>query len=92
MRPGRAIEWTHPAGNPVIVGDTTITPVARSLIARWPGGGAAWSGPAAILVERGEKTERIPVANLTRVILWGLRLGATAVVAAWIARDRARKD
>jgi hypothetical protein len=74
------------------VGDSTITPVARSLVTHWPGGGSVWSGPAAIIVERDGRTERIPIANLNGRILWAMKVGAVALVAAWIVKDRKRRD
>jgi hypothetical protein len=79
-------------GAPVIVEDTRITPLASSFIVRWPGGGAVWSGPWAIIVEREGRTDRIPVANVNRRILWGLRLVAVALGATWMAHHRRRKD
>lgn len=91
MRGGHVIEWSDSPASPVMVGDTTVTPLAKSWIARWPGGGAVWSGPAAILVEREGRTERIPIRNLNRRIVWGLRIGALALIAACIRHDRRRK-
>lgn len=92
MRLGSVIARRDSSGIPATAGDTTITPVARSLIVRWPGGGAVWSGPAAVVVEREGRTDRIPVVNVNRRILWGLRMGTVALIAAWLARDRRRKD
>jgi len=92
MGSGRVIEWRDSAGSPVTVGDTTVTPLARSLIARWPGGGAVWSGPAGLIVEREGRADRIPIVNVNRRILWGLRLGSVALMATWMARHRRRKD
>ena len=90
MRRGPVIEWREARARPVTVGDRTIVPVARSFVARWPGGGAVWSGPAAVLVEREGTTERIPIANLNGRILRAMKVGALSLVAALIARDRRR--
>ena len=92
MRRASAIEWRDSPGSPVTVGDTTFTPLARSLIVRWPGGGAVWSGPAAIIVEREGTTDRIPILQVNRRILWGLRVIAVTLFATWIARHRRRKN
>lgn len=92
MRRDRMIEWGHSTGSPTTIGNATVTPVARSVIARWPGGGAVWSGPAAVIVEREGTTDRIPIVNVNRGILWGLRVGAVALMATCIAFDRRRKD
>jgi hypothetical protein len=92
MRVGSVVEWGESLGDPATVGDTTITPLARSLIVRWPSGGAVWSEPAAILVERGGRTDRIAIVNVNRRILWSLGMGTVALFAVRILRDRRRKD
>lgn len=92
MRAGRMIEWSDSPGSPVTVGDTTVTPLARSFIVRWPGGGAVWSGPAAIIVERERSSDRISIVNVDRRILWGLRLSAVALLATWMAHHPGRKN
>jgi hypothetical protein len=60
------------SGNPVTVGDVTLTPQSQALIVRWPSGGFVWNRPAAILVERGGQTERIPIVDVTRIVQLGL--------------------
>jgi hypothetical protein len=82
------IERRDFVGSPVTVSDATITPLARSSIVRWPGGGAVWSRPAEILVERDGSTDRIPIRNVNGRILWGLRACVVALIAAWIVHDR----
>ena len=92
MRGAPVIEWRDAWGSPMTFGDRTITPVARSLVARWPGGGLVWSGPAAVIVEREGRTERIPIANLNGRILWAMRVGAASLIAALIVKDRRRRN
>jgi len=92
MRIGRVIEWTDAHANPMTIGDKTVTPVARALSVRWPGGGTVWSAPAAIIVEREGRVDRLSIADINRRILWGLRLTAAAVVASGLAHHRGRKD
>jgi len=92
MHGGRVIEWSHSSASPVTVGDTTVTPLARAVTVRWPGGGAVWSAPAAVIVEREGSRDRISIANVNRRILWGLRLSAVALVATSMAHDRRRQD
>lgn len=91
MRRAPVVERRSARGSPVTIGDCTITPVAHSLVARWPGGGYVRSGPEAVLVERQGKTERMPVANLNDRILWAIRVGAVALIAVWTAKDRMRR-
>lgn len=92
MRAGRVIEWSDSSASPVTIGDTVVTPLARTLIVRWPGGGAVSSAPAAIIVEREGRTDRIPIVNLNRRILWAVRLSAAALFATWMAPHRRRTN
>ena len=58
-------------GQPVITGDTTVTPQFQALIIRLPIGGFVWNRPTAILVEQGGQVKRIPVRDITRITqLW----------------------
>ena len=91
MRGGFGIERRDASGSPMSVGNRTITPVVRSLVARWPGGGSVWSGPVAVIVEREGRTERIPIRNLNARVLWAMRVGAVALIAAWFVKDRRRR-
>ena len=54
-------------GQPVIAGDTVVTPQFRALIIRLPIGGFVWNRPTAILVERGGQTRRFPIRDITRI-------------------------
>jgi hypothetical protein len=47
------------------VGDVAITPESQALTLRWPGGGFVWNRPVAVLVERAQETERVPVVDVT---------------------------
>jgi hypothetical protein len=91
MPVGPVIERRDVRGRSLTVENYTITPVARSLFARWPGGGSVWSGPAAVVVEGGGSIERIPIGNISGRILWAMRVGTVALIAAWIVKDRRRR-
>lgn len=90
MRLGRMLECKQSSGTPTTAGDATITPLARSLILRWPRGGVVWSGPSAVVVEREGTTEHIPIVNVNRRILWSMRAAAGALTASWILHGRRR--
>ena len=91
MHGGPVVQWRDAPGASVTVGGHAITPVARSFVFRWPRGGAAWSRPAAVLVERAGVTRRIPVRDVNGRIRWAIRLGAAGLVAALFLRDRRRR-
>lgn len=78
QRLGEIFEWRTISGDKIAIGDTTITPQSQALIVRWPNGGFVWNRPVAVLVERDEGTERIPIVDVTRLAQWGL-LGLSLV-------------
>lgn len=67
-------------GQSVTVGEVTVTPLSQALVIQLPFGGFVWNRPTAILVDQHGRTERIPVMNVTRVLVWGL-LGLGLAVA-----------
>jgi hypothetical protein len=74
------IKWQTVSGEAVTVGDVTVVPQSQALTLRWGRhGGLVWNRPAAILVERGGQTERIPIVDFTRAVQFGL-LGLCLVV------------
>ena len=84
-------KWQTASGDKVTVGDVTVTPQSQALIIRWPHGGLVWNRPVAILVERGEQTERIPIVDVTRIVqlgLLGLSLVFSMVIFALSVRQR----
>jgi len=92
MGGGCVIEWSDSSASPVTIGDTSVTPLVRTLLVRWPGGGAAWSVPAAMIVEREGRTDRIPIVDVNRRILWAVRLTAAALFATWMGHHRRRMN
>lgn len=71
----RLVEFETRSGEPVAVGDVTVTPQSSAFTLRWPGGGFVWNRPVAVLVEGPEGEERIPVVDVTllaQVLLLGL--------------------
>jgi hypothetical protein len=62
-------------GQPVIAGDTIVTPQFQALIVRLPIGGFVWNRPTAILVEQGGQAKHIPIRDISRITqLWLLGL------------------
>jgi hypothetical protein len=76
------IQWQTRAGSPVTVGDTTVTPESSALVVRFPGRWPAafvWNRPVAVIVRRGETSERIPIVDVTRMAQLGLLVGTLAM-------------
>jgi hypothetical protein len=71
-------KWQTISGDKVTVGDVTVTPQSQALTVRWPDGGLVWNRPVAVLMEQGERKERIPIVDVTRIAQLGL-LGLSLV-------------
>ncbi|MBN1317300.1 MAG: hypothetical protein JXA42_17590 [Anaerolineales bacterium] len=69
------IQWKTHCGEPIQVGELSITLQSQSLTvrspSRWPGG-FVWNRPTGVLVERDGVTERIPIVDVTRMAQVGL--------------------
>ncbi len=57
------VQLQNTAADPVVVGDTRVTPQAQALVIRFPFGGFVWNRPTAVLVERDDMTRRIPIVD-----------------------------
>lgn len=66
------IQWETTSGQPMTVGDLSITPQSQALTIRWPLGGFVWNRPVAVLVAQDGDTERIPVTDVTLMAHLGL--------------------
>lgn len=77
------------AGNPVRVGDVTVTPQSQALIVRWSGGGFVWNRPVGLVVERDGRGDRLSVLDVTRLIQVGLLLLCLAfIIVGWAVSVR----
>jgi hypothetical protein len=86
------LKWQRLSGDKITVGDVTVTPQSQALSVRWPNGGFVWNRPVAVLVQRGEETERIPIVDVTRMAQLGLLgLGVVFSVVALMASVRGRR-
>lgn len=59
------------SGNKTKIGDQVVTPQSQSVTLRWPYGGLAWNRPTAVLVKQDDQTTRIPIMDITRILVWG---------------------
>ena len=76
-------------GEPRQTSGATVTPIARRLTLRWPGGGSVSTWPSAIVVQTARGTRRariIPVQRIALAALAGIALAALVgvVVARWL--------
>ncbi len=92
MKLGEIIKWQTVSGPAVTAGNVTVVPQSQALTLRWGRyGGLVWNRPAAILVEHGDQTERIPIVDFTRAIQLGLLgLCLMAWTAAFVVSVRRR--
>ncbi len=79
------------SAEPIVVGDTRITLQAQAFSLRLPFGGFVWNRPTAVLVERDESTQRIPIRDVTHIVqiaLFGLVLTFSVIITLLAARQR----
>lgn len=77
------IRLENTSAEPLVVGDTRITPQAQAFSIRLPFGGFVWNRPTAVLVERDDMTQRIAITDVTRVAqiaLFGLILTISIII------------
>jgi hypothetical protein len=92
-RPGEIFQWQNLSGNPVQIGDTTLTPQSRVLTVRSHFGGFVWNRPSAILIERGGHTERLPILDVTRIgLLAVVCLSVFVTIFVRAIRERSHQD
>lgn len=77
-------------GQPVTVGGRTVTPQAQVLSLRLPwdrravAGGFVWNRPVAVVVEENGRSQRLPILDVTRMIMLAVAVVSTAVaLLAW---------
>jgi len=83
------------AGDPIAIGDRTVTPFAQSFQIKFPGmnGGLIWNRPVSILVQTNEGEECVlAVPDVTRQLIW--TLAAMSIITAllgWLITKLFRK-
>ena len=85
------IRLENTSADPIVVGDTRITPQAQAFSVRFPFGGFVWNRPTAVLVERDDLTQRIPIVDVTRVVqvaMFGLVVTFSVIITLLAARRR----
>ena len=85
------IRLENTSAEPIVVGDTRLTPQAQAFSLRFPFGGLVWNRPTAVLVERDDLTQRIPIVDVTRVaqiVLFGLVLTFSVIITLLATRQR----
>ena len=66
---GKWIQFHSQSGEPIEVQELTLTPQAQALVIRWPRGGFVWNRPTAVDVTRDGDTMRLPIVDVTRLVL-----------------------
>ncbi len=80
MNKTKIFKWQTNSGTAVHINNTTLTPQSQSLTLRHPWGGFVWNRPVAVQVERDGEMERVPIIDVTRMVL--LLFGAVGMVTA----------
>lgn len=72
-------QWHIENGEPVSVGEVTLTPQAQVFSLRLPFGGFVWNRPVAVVVEENGRSQRLPILDVTRMIMLAAVVVSTAV-------------
>jgi hypothetical protein len=78
-------QWKIQDGQSVTVGKWTVTPQAQVLSVRLPGdrravaGGFVWNRPVAVLVAENGRSQRLPIPDVTRMMVLAAVVVSTAV-------------
>ncbi len=82
------------SGEPVVVGDVKVYPVARSYRINFPSnqGGISWNRPLAVIVEDSQGSRQvIPVQDRTRQLQVGILLaGLLGTILTWLILRQSR--
>ena len=83
------VTWS-PTSRSYTVGDVTVTPQAHAAAVRLPFATFGWVRPAAVLVQRGGRTERLAIRNVTRIWQVGVTVlgGLLGVAARYYMQQR----
>ena len=71
--------FTTTEGDPITIGEVTVTPRSTALVIRLPFGGFVWNRPIGVTIRRGDTIEDIPIRDVTRIVQLAL-LGAAALL------------
>ncbi|MBF6590458.1 MAG: hypothetical protein IVW57_07985 [Ktedonobacterales bacterium] len=83
-----SIRWRLETGKSVTRDGTTVTPLTRVMLLRWPGGALVRLRPAAVLVQRGGGRRQVPVVDVTRVAQLAIIGVGIGIGVARLARHR----
>lgn len=80
----KVFQWQEFTGEAVTAGDVTVTPQSWALSIRLPFGGLVWNRPTAVLVSQNGRSRRIPVVDVTRiVVLAAVVMGTAVTILTW---------
>jgi hypothetical protein len=91
MQDELGVRWETATGEPVTVGNATVTTESQALVVRWPRGGWVWNRPLAITIETDGETRRVPIVDVTRmaqVVLWAASVAFVVVALALTIKSR----
>jgi hypothetical protein len=73
------VRWEETDAAPLEFGDSRVVPRARALTIEAPQAVFVWNRPTAVILSRDDRTQRIAIPDLTRLLQLGI-LGSAAAV------------
>ena len=78
-------------GDPITTPYGRLTPIARAVKLRWPGGGFTWNRAVAVEVVQGDELRRVPVRDVTSQVVAAIALAGVIAVATLTSFLRRRR-
>ena len=85
------LQVSETRGDPVTTPHGQLTPIARAVRLRWPGGGFTWNRAVAVEVFQEQELRRLPVPDATSRIITAIALSGLLVVATLASFLRRRR-
>jgi hypothetical protein len=95
MQPAKrtpVLQVSETKGYPVETPYGQLTPIARAVRLRWPGGGFTWNRAVAVEVLQDQELRRVPVRDVTSRIVAAIFLSGLVAVATFRLFLRRRRN
>jgi hypothetical protein len=76
-------------GEPIVSGDTVVTPISKVFSVRAPYIDIIWNRPTEIQIQKGDDSSTIPIVNVNRLAQMAIfGFGASLMLILWLVSNR----
>lgn len=77
------------SGEPIVSGDTVVTPISKVFSVRAPYIDFIWNRPTEIQIQKGDDSSTIPIVNVNRLAQMAIfGFGASLMLILWLVSNR----